>query len=103
MAVGIARNAGTDAVATNHVCAGVTTTLTGSSNVRLNGKGFVRLGDINTPHAAPPFPLCPSHSVSMSTNTVPNVRVNGLPIAKLGSAYGTEVIISASSNVRTNS
>lgn len=94
----VARNQQTDTVATNHMCDGTTTTDTGSSNVRVNGKGFVRAGDTDTVHDFPSGDDCLPHVRSL-TSYSSTVRVNGRGIGRIGDAYSGEVIVTGSGNV----
>jgi|TARA_B110000444_G_C18389545_1_gene388604 uncharacterized Zn-binding protein involved in type VI secretion len=96
----VARGNSTDAVSTNHLCTGTTTTNVCSPNVRANSIGIVRFGDAVTTHTFPPVPVCPNHAPTMSANTSTTVRVNSQPLAYLGSLYGgSENITTGSSNV----
>tara|TARA_B100001778_G_scaffold307117_1_gene286911 strand:+ start:70 stop:378 length:309 start_codon:yes stop_codon:yes gene_type:complete len=96
----VARGNSTDAVSTNHLCTGTTTTNACSPNVRANSIGIVRFGDAVTTHTFPPVPICPNHAPTMSAGTSTTVRVNSQPLAYVGSLYGgSENITTGSSNV----
>ena len=82
---GIARN-GQD------VAGGVA--IQGSSNVNVNSKGVVRLGDKVASHGLPPHSPTPP-MVTSSTS----VKVNGFGVVKVGDSASCGHTISGSSNV----
>ena len=104
----VARKDGTDSVSTSHVCTVVTVTDEGSSDVFVNNIGVVRQGDLNEAHSfGPPYvkgnPTCGElHQVPLSSFS-PTVFANNKNFVRIGDAYGSETIISGSSNVFANS
>lgn len=69
----------------------------GSSDVKVNGIGVVRIGDPMIPHQYP-GPCCATHAPALSTASS-TVRVNGRFLARKGDAYAGHVIITGSGNV----
>ena len=57
-AAAVARNDGTDTIATNHGCDSTTVTDEGSSDVFVNGKGVVRAEDLCEVHLIPAGIVC---------------------------------------------
>ena len=104
----VARKDGTDSVSTSHVCTVVTVSDEGSGDVFVNNIGVVRQGDLNEAHSfGPPYvkgnPTCGElHQVPLSSFS-PTVFANNKNIGRIGDAYGSETIISGSSNVFANS
>ena len=82
---GIARN-GQD------VAGGVA--IQGSSNVNVNSKGVVRLGDKVASHGLPPHSPTPPMETSSTS-----VKVNGFGVVKAGDSASCGHTISGSSNV----
>lgn len=73
-----------------------TVTNVGSSNVRINGKGAVKIGDLVYPH---PYYGCGPDTSTLSTGSS-KVRVNGQPAARIGDYYTPDnQITSGSPNV----
>lgn len=60
-----------------------TVTNVGSTNVRINGKGAVKIGDLVYPH---PYLGCGPDTSTLTTGSS-KVRVNGQPAARLGDYY----------------
>ena len=71
-----------------------------SPNVRVNGRGISRQGDINTTHLLPPFiPACSSHDAAITLGST-TVRVNGRGCGRVGdSIFGCTFVATGSSNV----
>ena len=73
-----------------------------SSNVRVNGIGISRQGDLNTSHQLPPYPPpvpCPFHSAGITLGST-TVRVNGLGCGRVGdSIFGCTFVATGSGNV----
>tara|TARA_A100001201_G_scaffold6597_1_gene10866 strand:- start:629 stop:892 length:264 start_codon:yes stop_codon:yes gene_type:complete len=82
---GIARN-GTD------IAGGVA--IQGSTNVNVNGKGVVRLGDRVASHGLPPHTPTPPMTSSSST-----VKVNSIGVVRAGDSASCGHTISGSANV----
>ena len=61
----------------------------GSSDVKANGQGISREGDLNTDHLLPGSP-CPSHSVGIQSGD-PTVFANGKRIGRVGDPTCTQV------------
>jgi uncharacterized Zn-binding protein involved in type VI secretion len=94
----VARNDGTDTIATNHGCDSTTVTDEGSSDVFVNGKGVVRAGDLCEVHLIPAGIVCVPHTVPLSTYSS-TVFVNGKGVGRLGDFYNGHEITSGSSDV----
>ena len=70
----------------------------GSSNVRVNGKAWSRVGDNNTTHLLPGAP-CPSHAAPIASGSG-SVRVNGKAAGRIGDPIaGCTSVAEGSSNV----
>ena len=93
-----ARKDGTDNVSTGHACDGSTVTNEGSSDVFVNGKGVVRLGDLQQVHAILVGMSCVPHVLALSSSSS-TVFVNGKGAGRKGDVYGGEIITSGSDNV----
>jgi uncharacterized Zn-binding protein involved in type VI secretion len=74
-------------------CQPITTCLTGSFNVFINGLAAHRLGDLNATHLIRVGRSCIPHQTALVTGST-SVFVNGLPLGKVGSVYpcGAKVI-----------
>lgn len=94
----VARKDGTDSVSTGHPCDGSTVTDVGSENVFVNGKGVVRLGDLQHVHNLLVGTSCVPHVLALSSSSS-TVFVNGKGAGRKGDAYGGEIITSGSENV----
>lgn len=95
---GIARKDGTDTISTGHGCDSTTTTDQGSDNVRVNGKGVVRLNDLQKTHLILVGSSCVPHVLALSSSSG-TVRVNSRGVGRRGDSYGPEVLITGSENV----
>lgn len=93
----VSRKGGTDSIATNHGCDGITVTASGSSDVLINGIGVVRKDDINQVHLVPAG-ICVPHAVPL-TKVSTTVFANGRGIGRIGDSYSGETLITGSSNV----
>ena len=70
----------------------------GSSNVKVNGIGVSRQGDVNTAHLLPGAP-CPTHAMPISSGSS-TVKVNGKGCGRVGDAITDCTSVAAgSSNV----
>lgn len=64
-------------------CSGVAIA-TGSSDVKVNGRGIARRGDAVIPHLRPGTDFCPPHGSRISSGSS-TVFANGRPVARVGS------------------
>jgi uncharacterized Zn-binding protein involved in type VI secretion len=94
----VARKSGTDTVSTGHGCDATTVTDQGSSDVRVNGIGAVRAGDLCQVHLIPAGSSCVPHTVPLTTFSG-TVRVNGSGVGRKNDAYSGHTITSGSGNV----
>ena len=62
----------------------------GSPNVRANGIGISRVGDLNTGHLLPGVPICPGHAAAISSGSS-TVRINGRACGRVGDPTCTAV------------
>ena len=70
----------------------------GSSNVKVNGIGVSRQGDVNTTHLLPGTP-CPTHAKHITTGSS-TVKVNGKGCGRVGDGISDCTSVAAgSSNV----
>ena len=70
----------------------------GSANVRVNGKAWSRVGDLNTTHVLPGVP-CPAHQAPIAKGSS-SVRVNGKAAGRIGDPItGCTSVAEGSSNV----
>lgn len=95
---GIARKDGIDTISTGHGCDSTTVTDQGSDDVRVNGKGVVRINDLQKTHLILVGASCVPHALTLSTGSG-TVRVNGIGVGRKGDSYGSEVLTTGSENV----
>lgn len=96
----------TDIITTNHNSCGNSSPISeGSTNVFVNGKGAVRVGDKNTHNEEEiietdegPVIVCVPHTVTIGSGSG-SVFVNGKAIARRGDTFSGEVISTGSINV----
>ena len=70
-----------------------------SSDVKVNGTGISRQGDVNTPHLRPRFGFCPPHAAPIATGSI-SVKVNGKGCGRVGDIVrGCTSVATGSSNV----
>ena len=71
-----------------------------SNNVRVNGIGISRQGDVNTTHLLPPnIPPCPAHAAGIASGSS-TVKVNGKGCGRVGDGIsGCTSVAAGSSNV----
>ena len=69
-------------------CSGMTRAQ-GSSDVKANGQGISREGDLNTEHLLPGSP-CPGHAIGIQAGD-PTVFANGKRIGRVGDPTCTQV------------
>jgi uncharacterized Zn-binding protein involved in type VI secretion len=90
-----------DAISTGHECTGTGIIDQGSTNVFVNGRGAVRVGDSDT-HTEPIFLdigfICVDHTVTVGSAST-KVFVNGRGLARVGDTFSGELISTGSSNV----
>ena len=67
----------------------------GSSNVKVNGIGVSRQGDVNTAHLLPGAP-CPTHAMPISSGSS-TVKVNGKGCGRVGDGITTCTSVAAGS------
>ena len=67
----------------------------GSSNVKVNGIGVSRQGDVNTAHLLPGAP-CPTHAMPISSGSS-TVKVNGKGCGRIGDGITTCTSVAAGS------
>ena len=66
-----------------------------SGNVRANGIGISRQGDLNTIHTLPGLP-CPAHSAAITLGSL-TVRVNGRGCGRVGDSIATCTFVATGS------
>ena len=90
-----------DTISTGHDCTGTGIIDQGSTNVFINGRGAVRVGDSDT-HTEPiPIDIgfiCVNHTVTVGAASN-KVFVNGRGLARVGDTFSGESISSGSHNV----
>jgi uncharacterized Zn-binding protein involved in type VI secretion len=94
----ISRKGGTDTISTGHGCDATTVTNQGSDNVRVNGIGVVRIGDLQQTHLILVGISCVPHALTLSSGSS-TVRANGRGIGRKGDSYGPETLTTGSENV----
>lgn len=96
----VARKDGTDSISTqqDHGCDIAPVTDEGSSDVFVNGKGVVRLGDLQHIHNIQAGNSCVPHVLALSSSSS-TVFVNGKGAGRKGDVYGNETIATGSDNV----
>jgi uncharacterized Zn-binding protein involved in type VI secretion len=87
-----------DSCSTGHACDTVSTVIGPSTNVFVNGRGVERQGDPVAPHTILSGEICVSHSAVINVG-LSSVKVNGIPIARVGDSTDSGVITSGSTNV----
>ena len=80
-------------------CTGMTRAQ-GSDNVKVNGIGVSRKGDLNTSHLLPPnIPPCPAHAAGIASGSS-TVKVNSKGCGRVGDGIsGCTSVAAGSSNV----
>ena len=69
-----------------------------SPDVKVNGTGISRQGDVNTPHLIPP-PVCPTHEAPIETGST-TVFINTKGCGRIGDGIsGCTSVATGSSNV----
>lgn len=68
-------------------CDAITYTEQCSTNVRVNGIGIVRAGDLVAIHTVKVGTVCTPHQTALTTFSS-SVKVNGLGVGRVGDTYG---------------
>jgi uncharacterized Zn-binding protein involved in type VI secretion len=91
----VCRGAGVDADVPH--CSGMNRSAL-SPDVKVNGTGISRQGDVNTPHLLPP-PVCPTHAAPIASGSS-TVFVNTKGCGRIGDGIsGCTSVATGSSNV----
>jgi uncharacterized Zn-binding protein involved in type VI secretion len=91
----VCRGAGVDADVPH--CSGMNRSAL-SPDVKVNGTGISRQGDVNTPHLLPP-PPCPTHAAPIATGST-TVFINTKGCGRIGDGIsGCTSVATGSSNV----
>ena len=89
-----------DSLSTGHACTGVT--IIASSNtdgtVKVNGINLIVVGAPTVSHPAPPVPPCPPHVRFLNVGSS-TVRVNSIPVGRIGDSADAGAMTSGSGNV----
>lgn len=93
----VCRGAGVDADVPH--CSGMNRSAL-SPDVKVNGTGISREGDVNTPHLYPPnIPPCPTHAMPIASGSS-TVKINGKGCGRIGDGISAcTSVASGSSNV----
>jgi len=89
-----------DSLTTGHACTGTTTIASSNTDgtVKVNGIEVIVVGAPTVSHPAPPNPPCPPHVRFLNAGSS-TVRVNSIPIGRIGDSADSGAMISGSSNV----
>src|SRR6056300_739170 len=89
-----------DSLTTGHACTGTTTIASSNTDgtVKVNGIEVIVVGAPTVSHPAPPVPPCPPH-VRFLNEGSSTVRVNSIPVGRIGDSADSGAMISGSSNV----
>ena len=89
-----------DSLSTGHACTGVTTIASSNTDgtVKVNGIEVIVVGAPTVSHPAPPNPPCPPHVRFLNAGSS-TVRVNSIPVGRIGDSADSGAMISGSSNV----
>ena len=89
-----------DSLTTGHACTGTTTIASSNTDgtVRVNGIEVIVVGAPTVSHPAPPVPPCPPHVRFLNAGSS-TVRVNSIPVGRIGDSADSGAMISGSSNV----
>jgi uncharacterized Zn-binding protein involved in type VI secretion len=69
---------------------------TGSTDVKINGRGAARVGDVSAPHLIPAGKFCVTHIAPIVTGST-SVFINGRPAAYVGSKLATCTLVALGS------
>jgi uncharacterized Zn-binding protein involved in type VI secretion len=86
-----------DLIDTGHSCTSTGVIDIGSTNVFINGRGAVRVGDYDV-HTRLVGLVCVDHTVTVGVAS-PTVFVNGRGLARVGDTFSGEPIVTGSPNV----
>lgn len=89
-----------DSLSTGHACTGVTTIASSNTDgtVKVNGINAIVVGAPTVSHPAPPIPPCPPHVRFLNAGSS-TVRINSIPVGRIGDSADAGDMISGSSNV----
>jgi uncharacterized Zn-binding protein involved in type VI secretion len=89
-----------DSLTTGHACTGTTTIASSNTDgtVKVNGIEVIVVGAPTVSHPAPPVPPCPPHVRFLNAGSS-TVRVNSIPVGRIGDSADSGAMISGSSNV----
>ena len=89
-----------DSLSTGHACTGVTTIASSNTDgtVKVNSIEVIVVGAPTVSHPAPPNPPCPPHVRFLNAGSS-TVRVNSIPVGRIGDSADSGAMISGSSNV----
>jgi len=89
-----------DSLTTGHACTGTTTIASSNTDgtVKVNGIEVIVVGAPTVSHPAPPNPPCPPHVRFLNAGSS-TVRVNSIPVGRIGDSADSGAMISGSSNV----
>ena len=89
-----------DSLTTGHACTGTTTIASSNTDgtVKVNGIEVIVVGAPTVSHPAPPVPPCPPHVRFLNVGSS-TVRVNSIPVGRIGDSADSGAMISGSSNV----
>ena len=89
-----------DSLSTGHACTGVTTIASSNTDgtVKVNSIEVIVVGAPTVSHPAPPVPPCPPHVRFLNAGSS-TVRVNSIPVGRIGDSADSGAMTSGSSNV----
>jgi len=89
-----------DSLSTGHACVGTTTIASSNTDgtVKVNGINLIVVGAPTVSHPAPPVPPCPPHVRFLNVGSS-TVRVNSIPVGRIGDSADAGAMTSGSSNV----
>ena len=89
-----------DSLTTGHAYTGTTTIASSNTDgtVKVNGIEVIVVGAPTVSHPAPPNPPCPPHVRFLNAGSS-TVRVNSIPVGRIGDSADSGAMISGSSNV----
>ena len=89
-----------DSLTTGHACTGTTTIASSNTDgtVKVNSIEVIVVGAPTVSHPAPPNPPCPPHVRFLNAGSS-TVRVNSIPVGRIGDSADSGAMISGSSNV----
>jgi len=89
-----------DSLSTGHACVGTTTIASSNTDgtVKVNGINLIVVGAPTVSHPAPPVPPCPPHVRFLNVGSS-TVRVNSIPVGRIGDSADAGAMTSGSGNV----